>query len=139
MKKVFAVGMVAASLACANVAQAQVVIDSFDTNQDVTVSGMPSGPLDSFSSVLAPEALGGERDVYVKRTSPNTGSVNNKVNTEVAGHLEYLSGGSSTGYAEITWDGVDGLVGVNHTGLGGSDLTGSGMYSDLVFRAKADL
>src|SRR5262245_8697057 len=61
-----------------------------------------------FSSVLAPDALGGERDIFLSRTSANQGAVMVDVGMTVTGALAYASGVNTKGSALIVYDGIDG-------------------------------
>ncbi len=64
--------------------RAEVVIDDFATYQTLSVGGPPAGPLSDFVTQSTLEAIGGERDVYLERTSANAGTVA----MDVSGELE---------------------------------------------------
>ncbi len=120
--------------------RADLVIDSFNTDQTVGVQGTPAGFMSAADATLAAGALGGERDIYVERTSGNAGAVSTDVNLSQAGALSYNSGPATTGNALIVWDGIDGsATNLNATGLGGVDLTLGGANNAIAIRAGADL
>lgn len=121
-------------------AQADLIIDSFDTGQFVSVTGTPSGFKSATDTIAAAEALGGERDIYLERTSANSGSVSADVDTSLPGALTYSSGSSTTGNAIIVWDGSDSdATSLDATGLGGVDLTLGGTLNALAIRTTSDL
>jgi|GEM_PF-483364 len=101
-----------------------VLIDDFSEpvgGQLVTVT-FPGTPTAS-SSVAAPAALGGERDVFLEATA---GSITLNVNTGAfPGDVNYDANFGATGNYRVVWDGVDGSSVVNPTGLGSIDLTAS--------------
>ncbi|MCH5372887.1 MAG: DUF11 domain-containing protein, partial [Planctomycetes bacterium] len=116
-----------------------IVIDDFDTTQqavsDSTDDGVPVT-----SSVPAPEAIGGERDLYVNKTSVN-GAVNLSVDDPLLPNL-LIFDSSATGDGErrVTWDGPDGdATVVTDTGLGNVDLTSNGESLGLQLQIGADL
>ena len=121
------------------VARSAVVIDGFTTYQMVSVSGPPIGFKSAFQSALITEAIGGERDLYVERTSANNGTVEMEVAGSGAGIASYNSGVRTTGNGLIVWDGVDGNQGIAMTGLGGFDLTQSGINTTFRLSRTSDL
>ncbi len=112
-------------------------IDSFDTTtQSATASSM--GSTTDASSVSAPEAIGGERDLFVELTTP-TGQLVLDVNGLTPGLLEFQASSTALGNRIITWDGPDGdATTLDATGLGGVDLTAGGTASALSFSIGAD-
>ncbi len=118
--------------------QGQIVtqIDSFDiTEQTVVDSEMDGQPVTS--SRQAPEAIGGERDLFVNKTSEN-GSVQLSVNSALLpNQLSFDSISTGAGQRRITWDGEDGnaLV-VDDTGLGGVDFSDA---EGLQLQIRSDL
>ncbi|MCA9155043.1 MAG: DUF11 domain-containing protein, partial [Planctomycetales bacterium] len=101
------------------------VIDPFNvTSQSVSASNITT--LTDASSVAAPEAIGGERDLFVELTSA-TGSISIDVNGLIANMLDSQASSSAVGNRNVTWDGVDNdATALNATGLGGVDLTSGG-------------
>lgn len=135
-----AAGVLLALLTCAGpVARGALLIDGFTTEQSVSVSGGPTGYQANFGAVAAPEALGGERDVFVERTSNNRGPVSLDVSGSIAGALAYNSGIRTTGGATVTWDGFDNSAAVNFTGLNRRDLTQDGQNNALLVSRTSDL
>ena len=120
-------------------ASAAVVIDGFTTYQAVSVTGPPAGFMNAGNAALIAEALGGERDLYVERTSANSGSVTMEVAGSGAGIASYNSGVRTTGNGLIVWDGVDGNAAVAPTGLGGFDLTQGGLNTAFRISRTSDL
>jgi len=116
-------------------------IDTFNqTTQQVTDNTNDGVPV--LSSVLAPEVIGGERDLFVNMTS-NTGVVQFSVNDTtlgLPGFLVFGSTGQGDGERRISWDGIDGNAAViNDTGLGSLDLTSDGSALGLQLQVGADV
>ena len=111
-------------------------IDTFDvaTQSASATSTQPSAS----SSVAAPEAIGGERDLFVQLTSP-AGRLETVVNETTIGQIDFGSLGSSTGVRRVVWDGPDGSSNLNPTGLGGMDLTVGGTQIGLDLNSGSDL
>lgn len=119
--------------------RAEVVIDDFATYQTLSVGGPPAGPLSDFVTQTTLEAIGGERDVYLERTSANAGTVAMDVSGSVASQLSYASAPFTSGNLLLTYDGNDGSSALNPTGLGGVDLTQLGANTGVFLRATSDL
>lgn len=112
--------------------EAALVIDSFTTPQSVSIGGAVSS---AFNATLAPEALGGERDIEVTRTS-GSGSITVDVFMSA---VEYAASFSAHGNARIVWDGLDASATIHPVGLGGLDLTQAGVNDRFYFGAGSDL
>lgn len=121
-----------AVVASSQAASAALLIDGFTTPQTVGVGGVISS---AFDATLAPEALGGERDIEVTRTSPS-GSITVDV---FMSSVEYAASFSAQGNARIVWDGADGSALIDPIGLGGLDLTQAGANDRFFFDAGSDL
>ncbi len=115
---------------------AALVIDDFSTPQMATVSGARPR---AFSSVNAPEALGGNRELRVRRTSPNRGTAQLDVGTSLAPGAAFSLGFGTAGIASIVWDGLDQSRVLNPRGLCGLDLTEGGINDRFSLLAMADL
>ena len=102
------------------------VVDNFNqTSQSVTASTSTT-TTDATSVPLAPEAIGGERDMFAQLDS-QSGFVNLEANLNFPGQLAFITGPTSTGSRRVVWDGIDVNPGVlNPAGLGGVDLTDGG-------------
>ncbi|MDB4770824.1 hypothetical protein OAG60_01985 [bacterium] len=116
-------------------------IDTFNqTTQQVTDTTNDGVPVTSSAS--APEAIGGERDLYVNLTS-NTGLIQLSVNDTtlgLPGLLMFGSTGQGDGERRVSWDGFDNDAAViDDTGLGAVDLTGGGEALGLQLQVGADL
>jgi len=119
-----------------DLSHAAMVIDSFTTPQIASVSGRR--PYD-FSSVNAPEALGGNRELHVLRTSHGRGSAQLDVGTSVTPGAAFSLGFGTAGLASIVWDGLDRSRILNPRGLCGLDLTEGGINDRFSLLAMADL
>jgi len=104
----------------ASVAQADIVIDAFDSNQAVEADG----PMTASDSLNPAGVLGGERDISVTVTSG--GYIGFDVNLSNLGSINYNADGGTTGKALIVYDGADASPAINYTGLGGVSLTVDG-------------
>ncbi len=115
------------------------VIDDFDQTEqsviDTTNDGIPVT-----SSVAAPEAIGGERDLLVNKTSVNGAVQLNVDNPLLPNLLTFDSLATGNGDRRVTWDGPDGdATVVDDSGLGTVDLTGVGEAIGLQLQIGADL
>ncbi len=104
---------------------AVVTIDHFDAAQGPVVAslGNPAG-----GSVSGPNVLGTERDVRVTVLSGSPGTASMQAITSDLLHSQ------DTGIIAqtlIQWDGVDGSITLNPSGLGGVDLTQAGTQNGL--------
>ena len=114
------------------------VIDSFDQTSQ-TVDASSSGSTSVASSVVAPEAIGGHRDLVAQLTS-SFGDVSLTANAFSQHVLEYNSSATGSGNRIVDWDGANsGTPAVlNPTGLGGVDLTAGGTATGISFTLGAD-
>lgn len=111
-------------------------IDTFLTSQSVDASSM--GVTTATNSVVAPEAIGGHRDMFAHLTS-QFGDVNLQANAFNQHLLEYNSTATGAGQRIITWDGANANPGVlNPTGLNHADLTGGGVATGFYLALGAD-
>lgn len=119
-------------------AGAALIIDNFETYQSASVFGAPLGFKSSFSSLSDGGVIGGERDIYVERTSANGGAVSAESLTDAPTFAAYASSVSTRGNALYTWDGTDGAAPIDFTGLGGLDLTEGGAANAFLGRSTSD-
>ena len=112
-------------------------IDSFNsTNQNATATGS-SGTIGQ-SAIAAAEVIGGERDLFVQLTSTATG-ISLDVPASALQLLEFSASATATGSRVVSWDGFDGdAATLNPTGLGGVDLTQSGINTGFLLQIGAD-
>lgn len=112
-------------------------IDSFNsTDQTVTASGTSGTTANS--SIAAPEAVGGERDLFVELTSTAT-SISIDVAATAQQLMEFSASATATGTRTITWDGADGdATSLDPVGLGGIDLTQAGANTGFLLQVGAD-
>jgi uncharacterized repeat protein (TIGR01451 family) len=100
------------------------LIDSFNTTAQSVTAADPGSSTDS-SFALAPEAIGGERDMFVALTSIAS-SLQLNANGAVPGVLVFDASSGATGNRRIVYDGTDGdPLTLAATGLGGLNLTAS--------------
>ncbi|MCA9214400.1 MAG: PEP-CTERM sorting domain-containing protein [Planctomycetales bacterium] len=111
-----------------------ILIDDFVTPQSVTATA--SSPV-AFSSVPAPEAIGGERDMELSLTGGFT-SLSLSSNPFGGELLVHDSGATVTGSSVAVWDGPDANSAINYTGLGGVDLS-TGLDAFMLNGLIADL
>ena len=120
----------------------QVVSDSFYGGKTVSSSDgtyVPAaGGTGVYSTLAAPEALGGQRALFVQRTT-TSGSVALGANADTPGALEFDSGAASNGTFWVAWDGQNGTgQSVDPTGLGQTDLTNQGANTGIEISLGAD-
>ena len=115
----------------------KTVIDSFGTTEQY-VSAARHASLTGSSAQMAPEALGGYRDMFVQLTSPS-GGVSLGANADVPGTLDFAANSASNGIYWITWDGQgNSAQTLNATGLGQIDLTSAGAGTGIEMTLGAD-
>ncbi len=130
-----------AFLACLIVSQSDgrsEMIGSFDAFEQVAVTGSPVGSRSAFENVADSGSIGGYRGLLVTRTS-DRGSISADVNDSITGALTYNSGVGAAGFLEIHYDGNNASSVLDPSGLGGIDLTASGLNTGFRFRATSDL
>lgn len=112
-------------------ASAQIIIDSFATNQaPLTLTFPPAGTTAS-SSASGAGILGGERDLSINLTAGVIAG-NTMSATVSSGFYSYSQDATISGTGTIQWDGTDGSATVNPTGLGGVDLTQGGTQDAIL-------
>lgn len=118
--------------------QSGTVIDSFNQTQQEALAQTGGSTTDE-NSADAPEALGGERDLFVMLTS-GTGSVQLRVLAfGVNPVLQFDNSAGVVGERTATWDGQDNDGDdLNPTGLGGVDLTDGGASTAFNLLIGAD-
>jgi uncharacterized repeat protein (TIGR01451 family) len=119
---------------------AETTIDGFTTTQ--TVTGTPGTP-NQGSTIAAPEAIGGHRDLSVHLVSAS-GQILFEANPAFDlpnSHLLHFDtlGNTGTGTYTVAWDGINPGTppALNFTGLGGVDLT-AGNATGLSLSIGAD-
>jgi large repetitive protein len=113
------------------------VIDSFDTTTQGIIASRFNGRSDS-SSLVAPEALGGHRELFTQLNS-TSGSLSLGANDYIPGVLDCASGAASNGTFQVIWDGTaTNPKAANPTGLNHVDLTQSGANTAIQFVVGAD-
>ena len=95
-------------------------IDTFNQTMQMVEASLIAGPTDG-SSAVAPEALGGERDLFVRLNSV-AGGITLAANANLPGVLDFGTLFGAAGEARVTWDGFDGDPdAVDSNGLTGTD------------------
>lgn len=114
-----------------------VSIDTFDeTSQEVRADMSP--PSFEAAADAAPDALGGERDLYVQWISGSE-EVVLRANRNDNGRLSFNADQDTLGRRLVSWDGDDGdAQNLNPAGLDGIDLTEGGMNVGLQMLMGAD-
>ncbi|QDT07547.1 hypothetical protein K227x_59750 [Rubripirellula lacrimiformis] len=112
-------------------------IDTFNTAaQKVTDTTNDNIPVTSFVAADSAQVIGGERDLIVNKTSAD-GSVELSVNDPLLpNQLIFNSPATGLGTRRVTWDGVDGAIAIDDTGLGGVNLTTDALGLQLQIRAN---
>ncbi len=120
-----------------------ITIDDFSTAQGPLNRNAPGDTGIPISSVaLGGGVLGGERDIEVNLLSSTP--VGNGISIVVVpSSFNHSQDGGIRGTSLTAWDGIDGdgsSLGIDHTGLGGVDLTVGGTHTALLVDiASADL
>ncbi len=113
------------------------MVDAFNATSQLITASRASGPT-AAASAAAPEAIGGQRDLYAQLTSTD-GSLTLDVNTDNPGVFEASYSGQATGSYQIIWDGKANETRVtNPTGLNHADLTSGGLSTGFGFTIGAD-
>lgn len=100
-------------------------LDHFDTPQALLTAQLGTPDASSVSGV---DILGGERDMQVTVTSAPTANPTARVEA-ADGLLLHSQDSQVTGQSLVQWDGVDGSMTLNDTGLGNYDLTEAGAHN----------
>jgi len=118
---------------------AYVYIDTFTSNQTVTLSGGGPGFAFGFTNA-AGVALGNEREILIVRTnSPIGGDVVGQVMFgSLTNGVTYSANPGAFGNMAIIYDGSDGSINTNFAGLGSFDLTDNGLNDRFQIRGGAD-
>ena len=120
-------------------AEAIVVIDDFNSSYSITIPGTTPGATGVDSFTATSEAIGGERDIYLERTTGNSGAVSMDISQSLASQLSYASAPFTSGNLLLVYDGMDGSSILNPTGLGGIDITQGGLNTGIFLRSASDL
>lgn len=137
MKKFAKLAAVVAIASSAFAAQADVLIDSFSTNQGIYSVTALNGTVGGVVTSVGGDILGGSREMWVTKTAPSgtgTGS-SGVVSVEVSdGGLSFNQASNVTGFASILWDG-DSALGNQY--LLGLDLSQETAFKLTVFGSDA--
>ncbi|MCL4206074.1 MAG: hypothetical protein KJ000_26625, partial [Pirellulaceae bacterium] len=109
-----------------------IVLDEFGTQQALTAQRPPAGTTPVSGNVVAPDAIGGYRQLIVNAFQGNL-PVEAKINENNNSLFNYAEGPDARGSAIVFWDGTAGNhTTVNPTGLNGVDLTSGGFQDAFV-------
>ena len=112
-------------------------IDSFNSTDQAAIASGSSGTV-ATSTIAAPEAIGGERDLFVQLTSTAT-AISIDVAAATQQLLEFSASATATGRRVVTWDGPDSdPLTLDPTGLGAVDLTQVGVNTGFLLQVGAD-
>jgi len=127
---------VVVGLVLVSVAQADIIIDSFDVSQRLDAnSGTPVAEGSVTGAGII--GIGGERDSRASYDSaPN--EVVLEANAGSNSLPNFSIGADTRGGADVVWDGVDGSSTINFTGLGGIDLTDGGALDRIAVKVAFD-
>lgn len=116
-------------------------VDLFSTTQAQLVDTTTGdGGLESSVGAGDPTILGGSRDLYVEMLTQAATNPNGTADIGVAGGaLSFSTDSGVTGTGWVQWDGNDGSIALNETGLGGIDLTAGGQNAFAVTTIASDL
>jgi hypothetical protein len=114
---------------------APVAIDTFnDGFQDLEADQVVPTVEESVTGTM----VGGERDAQVNWLSGDFETVVLKIDRLNSNRLVFSLGGGVKGNALMQWDGSDGSMALNATGLNSSDLTDGGQNDCFVLRVLAN-
>jgi hypothetical protein len=117
-----AVSGLTAGLVLASAVRADIVVDTFETNQGPVVLNMAPGSVDSFQDGAG--ILQTERNIRVTGASVAGGAISANV---TGGQLTVTRPSGSSGGIDVWWDGNNSSTSVDPVGLGGVDLTAGGL------------
>ncbi|MCX9079636.1 MAG: hypothetical protein OIN84_16855, partial [Candidatus Methanoperedens sp.] len=92
-----------------------------------------------WSTLTAPEAIGGDRDLRVHRVGPGLRSLTGDVGLSFPNTVSLACGLEMQGCLHLIYDGPDNSDAINHTGLNGVDLTEGGTRNAFKFATTSDL
>ncbi|NHN36604.1 hypothetical protein G8764_04790 [Pseudomaricurvus alcaniphilus] len=121
-------------LASINSSAAPGDIDQFSTNQTKLVDSTPDafGVSSSVGDGTDPTILGGARDLEIKLLTNASGNPALEATIEVAATvLDVSIDTQTTAAAKVQWDGSDGSIALDPTGLGGLDITVGGNVTEF--------
>ena len=114
-----------------------MMIDSFSSTSQYVSGSLHAGTTGT-SSESAPEAIGGNRNLYVQLTTAG-GAMSLGTNSDWPGLLDYGANPGSNGNFWVNWDGNNSNpAAINPTGLGGVDLTSQGASTGIELNVAAD-
>ena len=109
----------------------KLLLDTFNTTQQVVNASFP-GATPNSSTLAAPEAIGGERDVFVDATAGTVSIAANGI--PKPGELVFDVGGGANGKRIVSYDGTDGSSNLSPSGLSNLDLTSAGTANAFRFQ-----
>lgn len=127
-------------LAASQAPAAYVYIDTF-TSPTQTLEVAAGGPGSDYDYTNSTVAVGGEREALLVRTNTST-DVTSFIASSISNGITYASPATAFGYAQLTYDGIDGTNGagsINYAGLGSLDLTDGGINDQFLVRGGADV
>lgn len=110
------------------------IIDLFTTSQaelsdSIAINGgAPDGGASS-SVIGGADILGTERDLFVELLDNGGVNTRNATIGVAGGVMDFSVDSLAAGTGTVQWDGVDGSIALDPTGLGGVDLTAAGTLS----------
>lgn len=138
MKRCGLFGLVVAAVVCTT-GTAQAVglftIDTFDTPQALSVNGPANTASSSVSGV---GIIGGHRDMEVNSTAGIPFLTwDADASVSIPGKFNISAGPTIAGNTLLQWDGGDGSISLDPTGLGGIDITNGGLNTAIGIRVSS--
>lgn len=149
--KSFLKSVVAAGVAALALSAQAVVIDDFNVSTPALNDFSSTGTgLWAQTGGPAANIIGGQRDIFVSKITNPADDGDLRIRADVTGgRYRFSSDTGQSGFGIIRWDGVNALPGdntnagaattINHTGLGGVDLTAGGGLGFLITVTNADV
>ncbi len=116
------------------------IISEFNSDQQVTVSGSPSGAKSGSSTVYAANSIGHYRTIVLDRVGPSTtrAQISADSNITTPGLFSLSTAPTVTATTSVIFDGNNTSPTIDPTGLGGVDLTEGGSVNAFLFNMFAD-
>jgi len=117
------------------------IIDLFSTDQAfLTDNTLLDSGVESSVSTAGTDIIGLERNIYVELIS-STDAANRNASIGVSsGSLSFSVDSQASGVGQVQWDGVDGSIALDETGLGGVDITDAGALNSFALETiQSDL
>jgi EF hand len=112
-------------------------VDTYSTTAQALQATSTVGSTTAFNGVVATEAIGGQRDIFIEHTG-GTGNLNIDVDLGNSNLLTFASGTGVVGTALIQYDGADSNVALVATGLGGLNMSAGDTLAGILVSTRGD-